>query len=482
MGYSRIVPALPILGTRAIGGNRLGASLPILGVLVAGLMAAVVAATMDPLIAIMLAGGLALILLSVRWPLLSLFVFIALITIEETVNVTGFGTLSRWAGIVFAGVYGIPRLGRLVPSALPLAGWAYVSWALLSVAWALNSATAVGQLQTLVQLVVIGFLVADVVIHDPSVVRPILWTYSISATATAAVGIVLYLTGGAADGGRLAAIANQNPAQFASILLPALIFSLYQVLQGRRVAASGLIAVMCTAGIALSGTRSVWLAATVVILFLMLPRLGIRRGILALGVVGVLVLATAQIPGVASIVADRTETAASSGGAGRTDIWSVGFQIFESSPVIGVGYANFPVAFTPSLLRAANANEAIGTAQGPHNIVVGTAGELGIVGLVLLALFLVPLILRRGWGPDGVVIQAILTSLMIDALFIDIVGNRKQVWVAIGLAAGLAYLAKQDRRRAAAAPAAGPLSLPAAASPARQPRGAIRGRAPGGTA
>ena len=257
-------------------------------------------------------------------------------------------------------------------------------------------------------------------------------------------------SGGAASDGRVAAIANQNPAQFASLLLPALIFGLYEVLQGRRVVASGLVALFCTAGIVLSGTRSVWLAATVVIFLLMLPRLGLRRAVVALGVVSVLVVATLQIPGVGALVAERTGSAASTGGAGRTDIWFVGMEIFGSSPVIGVGYANFPVAFTTAVLRAANVATEIGTGRAPHNIIVGTGGELGIVGLVLLALFIVPLVVRRGWGPDGLLVQAILAGLMIDALFLDILSNRKQVWVMIGLAAGLAYLAQRARNRDAA--------------------------------
>ena len=472
---------VPLLRTRALAGDRLTVVLQVVGAIVGGLVAAFVAATMEPLIAVSLAGGIGLVLLSIRWPLLSLFVFVALIPIEESVNITGFGTLSRWAGIVFAAVYALPRMGRLVPGALPLAGWAYAGWAVLSLTWALDSGTTQSQLQTLIQLVIVGFLIADVVLHDSTIVRLLLWVYSISAAVTAAIGIVVYLIGGAVEDGRIAAIAGQNPAQFATLLLPALIFGLHEVLQGRRVLAAGSVALLCTAGIALSGTRSVWLAATVVIAFLLLPRLGIRRAVLALGVLGVLAVATLQIPGVATLVADRTETAASTGGAGRTDIWSVGIRIIESSPVIGVGYANFPVAFTSAFVRSANVTEAVGTGEGPHNIVVGTAGELGIVGLILLALFIVPLIARRGWGPDGLLVQAILASLMIDALFIDIVGNRKQVWLAIGLAAGLAYLAKQERRRAAAAPATELPSVPAVtASPGRQPRGAIRGTAPPG--
>lgn len=431
---------VPLLSTRALAGDRLPALLLVLGAIVAGLVSAFLAAMVDPLIAVSVAGGFVLVVLGARWPMLPLFLFVVLIPIEESVNIAGLGTLSRWAGIVFALVYAVPRLGRLVPTALPVAGWAFIGWAALSALWAIAPGTATGQLPTLIQLAIIGFLVADVVIHDPTKVRPLLWAYSLSAAGTAAIAIVLYLVGGTAVEGRAAAIEGQNPAQFATLLLPALIFSLHEALQGRRVVAAGLIALLSTTAIVLSGTRSVWLAATIVIFFLVIPRLGFRRAILALAVLGLLAVATLQVPGVAELVADRTETAASTGGAGRTDIWSVGLQIIESSPVIGVGFANFPVAFTSALVREANVTPDIGVNEGPHNIVIGTTGELGIIGLVLLALFVVPLVVRRGWGPDGLVVQAILASFMINALFIDILSNRKHVWVAIGLAAGLAYL------------------------------------------
>ena len=61
----------------------------------------------------------------------------------------------------------------------------------------------------------------------------------------------------------------------------------------------------------------------------------------------------------------------------------------------------------------------------------------------LVVLFLVPLVLRRGWGPDAQVVRAILVAFMVDGLFLDIFGNRKQVWLFIGIAAGLAYLARR---------------------------------------
>ena len=80
--------------------------------------------------------------------------------------------------------------------------------------------------------------------------------------------------------------------------------------------------------------------------------------------------------------------------------------------------------------------------RGSHNLVVGTLAELGVIGLVLLATFLLPLVLRPGWGPEAATVQAALAALLTSALFLDILSNRKQVWLIIGFAAGLRYLAK----------------------------------------
>jgi hypothetical protein len=109
-----------------------------------------------------------------------------------------------------------------------------------------------------------------------------------------------------------------------------------------------------------------------------------------------------------------------------------------------VGYANFPLAYTPEVMREAGVTSYLHTGLGPHNVVVGTLAELGLVGLVLLGLFLVPLVVNRGWGPDAATVRASIASLLVVALFLDVVGNRKQVWLMIGLAAGLQYLARRE--------------------------------------
>jgi O-antigen ligase len=373
-----------------------------------------------------LTAALLVLLLSLRWPLLPLFVFAALIPMEEVLKLGDLGTLSKAAAILFAAVYAVPRLGRLTLRAMPLWAWAYVGWAILSIGWALDQDAALRELPTQVQLFVIAVLVADVVVQRPTVVRPLLWVYSLSAVGMALIAIATYVTGGIAIGDRIAAFENQDQGQFAALLLPALVFGVYQLLSGRLVLLSGAVVAVSATGILLSGTRGAWVSAVVVAVVLILPEHRSPRRIAAFCALVVLVVAALQLTGVGDFVARRIELAGATGGAGRLDIWSAGIATFESAPAIGVGFANFPIA----------------VGWGPHSIIVGTLGELGLIGLILLALFVLPLVLRRGWGPDAAVIRAALASLLVAGLFLDVLSNRKQLWLLIGLAAGLLYLSR----------------------------------------
>jgi O-antigen ligase len=410
----------------------------------------------------MLPTGLALAIVAVlalaslRWPLVTLAAFVALIPIEEVVVITGFGTISRFAGILFAVTYAAPRIGRLVFGAMPPAAWAFLAWAGLSLGWAVDPNTAWAELPTLFQLFLIAVLVADIVVQRPATVRPLLWAYSLSAAGTAMIGIWSFVALGSSPGARAAALQDQNPAQFAGVLLPALIFGIYEVLgregaPGRGRLLGGVVALLTTVGVVVSGTRGAWVSVVVVVLLFILPRLELRRLILAIATLLLIGIVTIQLPGVSDMLAQRVGTAVSTGGAGRSDIWTVALTIYKSAPVLGVGYANFSVAYTQDAVRASDVMSWVHLeGYGPHSLAFGTLIELGPIGLVLLALFLAPLILRRGWGPDAMVVQAALASLLILALFLDVFANRKQVWFVIGLSAGLAYLA---RRKDGTAPA-----------------------------
>lgn len=389
------------------------------------------------------AAGLAILfvilLIGISRPLLPLFGLVAIIPIEEVLRVDEIGTLSKVLGLLFAVVYAVPRIRRLKVGAMPAAGWAFIGWAVLSVTWAIEPSVSLQEIPTMIQLFAVAVLIADVIVADPSRTRAIMWTYSISAALTALVGIDSYITGSALDPTRVTAFAGQDAAQFALILLPALVFTLHELSAGRAVPFSGTIALLTGIAIILSGTRGAWLGVAVMVVFFLIPGLTPRRRVVTMVAVALTLLVALQLPGVSDLIDRRTGSALPTGGAGRTDIWTVGATIFQSTPLVGVGLSNFPVAYTPERVRAAAVANYTDPAYGSHSIIVGTISEFGLIGIVLLVGFLGPLVLRRGWGPDAVMIQATLASILTAALFLDVL-NRKQVWLVIGIAAGLGYL------------------------------------------
>ena len=410
---------MPTMTTPA---TRLGSALRVGPKTAAALMAgglvilpvAVIAGTRLGLLPIMViaAVGGAAGLLALRWPLIGLLAFAALIPIEEVTLVGGTATLSRLAGLAFAATYALPRLATLRLGVIRPPGWAFVGWAVLSLAWAIDPTTAWTELPTLLQLFVIAVLIGDFVTREPSIVRPVLFAYSLSAAATAALGIVTYLTGLGPDV-RAAALQGQNPAQFAAVLLPAFAFGFNEVVSGRQRVAGGAIALLTLMGVLVSGSRGAWVAIAVIPL-LVLPNLSPRRIVAVVALGAAMLVVAYQLPGVSDLVSERTDTAVSSGGAGRTSIWASGLVIYSSSPALGVGYANFPIAFTPEVMRQANDPSYNHSGLGPHNIVIGTLAELGPVGLVLLVLFLLPLVVNRGWGPEAGTVRAALASLLVS--------------------------------------------------------------------
>lgn len=394
-------------------------------------------------VALTISVSVLVLLVTSRFPWVALGAFVVLIPVEEAVVVDGFGSLSRYAAILLILTYGVTGLRSLRLGVVPLAGWGYVGWAIFSAAWALAIDATWTEIPILILLFATTVVVASMIVERPTLVRPLLWAYACSAGVTAAIGVVAYIAGGGPLGpeDRIAAIQDQNPAYYAAILLPALVFTINELINGRTVVLGAAISLVCTVAIIASGTRGAWVAIAVVFWLFLVPRLTPARRVAAIGVVVILGAITLQLPGISTLITERADLAVSSGGSGRTDIWSVGLRIFESAPVTGVGLSNFPTAFTPERVRDTSVvitDPATLTSRAPHNIVIGTLGELGLIGLSLLALFLGPLVLRRGWGPDATAVQASIAGMLVLALFLDVL-NLKVVWLLIAIGCALAY-------------------------------------------
>ena len=378
--------------------------------------------------------------------MIPLFAFVALIPVEEALLVSGVGTLSRawrWSSPCCTRSPARP----VDPPGMPLAGWAFVEWAVLSTIWSINANVALAELSTLIQLFVIAVLVADVIVHDPGLVRALLWTYSISASfplrsaSSPSWREIEWRTTAPSP-------CRPDPAHFAALLLPAFIFCTFELLRGRRPYLSLPVVLITLAGILLSGTRGAWVSMVVVLALFVFPALKLRRKIGAVILLVVVSVAVLQIPRWANLVVDRVATAGASGGAGRTVHLVGGRGHLRDLARHRGGLRQLPGRLHPKMVREAGvglSNQ--GDNRAPHNLASRSGRNWASSGLVLLGLFLVPLVVRRGWGPDAQVIRAILVAFMVDALFLDLFGNRKQVWLIIGIAVGLAFLARRAEIR-----------------------------------
>jgi len=93
-----------------------------------------------------------------------------------------------------------------------------------------------------------------------------------------------------------------------------------------------------------------------------------------------------------SLFFTRLSEATTTGGAGRVDIWYVGWELFKHYGIFGVGLNNFTIAYAD---YAGYAPQFIGSARDPHNFYLRTAVEFGIVGICLFGKAVHAQLLRR---------------------------------------------------------------------------------------
>ena len=393
------------------------------------------------------------LLLGARSPALVLGLLAAVIPFEDALVIDGAGsaTATKLIGLVFAAGYlaNQRRLPRL--SVMPVAGWGFLVWAVASGIWTVGFTDWSGTILTLVQMFALGLLVGDLISRNPSIAPKIMWVYSGSAIAT----IVLYvvapsITGSLADTGRIEAFASQGPAQFSAVLVPAFLFLVYSGAEaifrpglGRLASLFILSAAALIAWASLvSGTRSALVGLIVGLLALVV--FGIRRsgGRVALATVGLAGGGAAlAIPGASEAILSRVATAISTGGAGREDIWAVGATIFAQHPIIGVGYGAFGAAFTADVIRISTVPglslAALYEGRGAHSVLLATAAELGVVGVFLLGTFLWRVLTAESSTALWSYARAAVLAVFAQAMLLDVI-ERKQVWLVLGIAAGLA--------------------------------------------
>ena len=151
-------------------------------------------------------------------------------------------------------------------------------------------------------------------------------------------------------------------------------------------------------------------------------------GLLVLAAVPV-VAATMIAPSLFGTLLSRFGTIAEDRGSERLDIWAGAMQLVQEHPILGVGLDNFKVAiakyFELEIL--------------PHSIYIGTLTELGIVGFVLLLLW-ITVLMRKAWmTPERIWVFPLLVAYLFQAAFLHEF-YFSCFWLALGLVEGAPLL------------------------------------------
>lgn len=371
------------------------------------------------------------------------------VPLEDFLVFDGAGTITKLVIIGLAGSYLFHLMrGRIRPrgGAVSPVGWVWVAWAGLSLFWARDP--QVGQVTSLLQLFLLAYIVAAIVAERPLMARTMLLAYGASASATAILGVQRFFASSGAGGvTRISAVDGQGVEHFGAYLIPALLMAVILAIRKSNNVparlAPALLAVLLMMGMLVSGTRSAWFAVLAALIVVILPRLRLRQVLSLVVALSIFLVAVLQVPALGTFIADRSLAAAATGGAGRVDIWKVGVGLISELPLFGVSYGGFSQYFGPQNVKAAPLpleQGFVDIGRAPHSIYLSNVVELGLIGIVLFIVWMLPLLLAlRGRGSYLIVIRASLFAYLVQGMYLDIL-NRKYFWLFVGLAEGCRYL------------------------------------------
>lgn len=395
-------------------------------------MAAVMAAAATGLaMAYDLPKGFALLLGLAYLPLVvfdlavALAIYVALIFVAElpvtgpSETLAGLLVLAAWASALRRRVEVVR-----VHSGLAAAFLGFVVWVALSMTWAEELDASLALLLRLV-VALLAFVVVASFVSTERHHRLLVWGFLTGAvmitlagfaeqgltTARTATEVATQV-----DAGRLSA-GGGDPNYLAAGLIPALVMAagLFQHVRD-PLARLGLFAALAIlpVGIAASQSRGALVACGATLVAGLVLARRHRAHVLAL------IVALTAVSGVwlaANPAAAQRIVSFNDGGAGRSDLWRVGWQMAGDHPLVGVGLNNFE-HHAPQYARRPGAIRFVElVAERPHvahNLYLETFAETGIVGLALL-LAVLGGCLRATWQAARAFAQQRRGSLETDA-------------------------------------------------------------------
>ncbi len=323
----------------------------------------------------------------VRSPLIFPFCAYVLALPFDTISrISSAGTLAKFLGIAcaIAIVANLLQSKRGINPPRALGAWScLVCWMFATQFWAINqsdASTALAMYAGLVGLyAVIAFVRATKFELDTVLVAVVS-----AGVISAGYGAYLFLSGQHLLKGTTRVLlvvgnAQIDPNDWAASLILPIAIALHWLLNARspiiRAAMLPTLAILF-AGLAATGSRGGMLSVLTV--FVLLCIRSRHRVTVFSALAASVAFALAANPGIVG----RFQSAQSDGGAGRADIWRIGLHALSGHWVLGVGVGNFPDAYDEAYLHVVTRHY-LGWHWAPHNVALGIATELGVVGFVL---------------------------------------------------------------------------------------------------
>ena len=252
--------------------------------------------------------------------------------------------------------------------------------------------------------------------------RAVGWAVVAGASLSCAVGLLQYVT--QTDGGLFGLTAERasglttNPVYFGAVAVGA-----FGIVVGRKsdnartVVLDAVLAGWFGIAIALSGSRVALGSAVVIGCFALAVRRNRRAVTSVLGVFVGVVIGTVITSTFGTGLSAVNRVSTSSAGD-RRETWAYAFDAFLERPVLGRGLGQFPAVvqnrITVELARIVGADRG-STLFDEHNVVLGVAVSLGLVGLVAVGC-LAFLLLRRARGGLAVGACALALSWLLQPM------------------------------------------------------------------
>jgi putative inorganic carbon (HCO3(-)) transporter len=363
-----------------------------------------------------------------------LVIYIVLVPIDDALQFGAGPTITKLLGLVvaLAAVSTIVRRRERIEIPYAALGWlALVAFMVLSLLWSIDPSESIGNLVTITSLCAL-LLVLVAVPMNASELRTVVVATILSAAAIGIIALVSAhreLSTAPGQVGRLYlsfGTAVLDPNRFgAALILP------IAVTAGAIGQAKGWTRVVLFIPLIL-GFTAVYLSAS----------RGALLGLAAAGAVAVLASRRRLLFGsllaagsillfvVPSELSRRLNEVTLTSGTGRTDIWKVALAAFPSHWLLGSGQGTFIASYNRAFFLTYQP-QFVEWNRDPHNLLMSTAVELGLVGVALL---LVVLVLQyrstRLIPPDNPfswlspVFRAALVGLVVSAMFVDVLATK----------------------------------------------------------